>query len=50
MAEYSAHSIPEGGISQVPKLAGDGYVVAGDTPACSLNALVTVRGMDFAIA
>ena len=50
VAEYSAHSVPEGGISQVPKLAGDGYVVAGDTAGLSLNALVTVRGMDFAIA
>ena len=50
VAEYSAHSIPEGGISQVPKLAGDGYVVAGDTAGLSLTALVTVRGMDFAIA
>jgi len=38
------------GISQVPRLAGDGYVVAGDTAGLSLNALVTVRGMDFAVA
>jgi electron transfer flavoprotein-quinone oxidoreductase len=50
VAEYSAHSIPEGGISQVPKLAGDGYLVAGDAAGLSLNALVTVRGMDFALA
>jgi electron transfer flavoprotein-quinone oxidoreductase len=50
VAEYSAHAVPEGGISQVPKLAGDGYLVAGDTAGLSLNALVTVRGMDFAIA
>jgi len=50
VAEYSAHAIPEGGISQVPKLVGDGYLVAGDTAGLSLNALVTVRGMDFAIA
>jgi len=50
VAEYSAHSVPEGGISQVPKLAGDGYLIAGDTAGLSLNALVTVRGMDFAIA
>ena len=50
VAEYSAHSLPEGGISQVPKLAGDGYVVAGDAAGLSLNALITVRGMDFAIA
>jgi electron transfer flavoprotein-quinone oxidoreductase len=50
VAEYSAHAVPEGGISQVPRLAGDGYVVAGDTAGLSLNALVTVRGMDFAVA
>ena len=50
VAEYSAHTVPEGGISQVPRLAGDGYLVAGDTAGLSLNALVTVRGMDFAIA
>ena len=50
VAEYSAHAIPEGGISQVPKLFGDGYLVAGDTAGLSLNALITVRGMDFAIA
>jgi len=50
VAEYSAHAIPEGGISQVPKLFGDGYVVAGDTAGLSLNAMITVRGMDFAIA
>jgi len=50
VAEYSAHAVPEGGIGQVPRLAGDGYLVAGDTAGLSLNALVTVRGMDFAIA
>jgi electron transfer flavoprotein-quinone oxidoreductase len=50
VAEYSAHAVPEGGISQVPKLAGDGYLVAGDAAGLSLNALVTVRGMDFAFA
>jgi electron transfer flavoprotein-quinone oxidoreductase len=50
VAEYSAHAVPESGISQVPRLAGDGYLVAGDTAGLSLNALITVRGMDFAIA
>ena len=50
MAEYSAHAIPEGGIAKVPRLYGDGYVLAGDAAGLSLNALVTVRGMDFAIA
>ena len=50
VAEYSAHSVPEGGVSQVPTLAGDGYLIAGDAAGLSLNALITVRGMDFAIA
>lgn len=50
VAEYSAHAIPEGGIAQVPRLYGDGYVLAGDAAGLSLNALVTVRGMDFAVA
>jgi len=50
VAEYSAHAIPEGGIAKVPRLCGDGYVLAGDAAGLSLNALVTVRGMDFAIA
>jgi electron transfer flavoprotein-quinone oxidoreductase len=50
VAEYSAHAIPEGGIAAVPKLAGDGYVMAGDAAGLALNALITVRGMDFAIA
>ncbi len=50
VVEYSAHSIAEGGFAQVPKLFGDGYLLAGDAAGLSLNALLTVRGMDFAIA
>ncbi len=50
VAEYSAHVIPEGGIAKLPKLYGDGYLLVGDTAGLSLNALITVRGMDFAIA
>jgi electron transfer flavoprotein-quinone oxidoreductase len=50
VAEYSAHAIPEGGIAAVPRLAGDGYLMAGDAAGLALNALITVRGMDFAIA
>ena len=34
----------------MPKLLGDGYLMTGDAAGLSLNALVTVRGMDFAIA
>ncbi len=50
VAEYSAHAIAEGGIAAVPRLSGDGYLLAGDTAGLSLNALTTFRGMDFAIA
>ena len=50
VAEYSTHAIAEGGIANVPKLLGDGYLITGDAAGLSLNALVTVRGMDFAIA
>jgi len=50
VAEYSAHAIPEGGIAHIPRLYGHGYVMVGDAAGLSLNALVTVRGMDFAIA
>jgi len=48
--EYSAHAVAEGGIARVPALLGDGYVMVGDAAGLSLNALITVRGMDFAIA
>ncbi|MGD1012283.1 MAG: FAD-dependent oxidoreductase [Acidimicrobiales bacterium] len=50
VAEYSAHAITEGGIATMPKLLGDGYLMTGDAAGLCLNALVTVRGMDFAIA
>jgi electron transfer flavoprotein-quinone oxidoreductase len=50
VAEYSAHAIAEGGITKVPKLFGDGYLMVGDAAGLSLNSLITVRGMDFAIA
>ena len=50
VVEYSAHAIAEGGISQVPPLFGDGYLLVGDAAGLSMNALFTVRGMDFAIA
>jgi electron transfer flavoprotein-quinone oxidoreductase len=50
VVEYSAHAIAEGGIAQVPQLFGDGYLLVGDAAGLSLNALITVRGMDFAIA
>jgi len=48
--EYSAHVIPEGGIRALPKLVGDGILLAGDAAGFALNMGVTVRGMDFALA
>jgi len=48
--EYSAHSIPEGGIKCVPRLCDDGIVVVGDAAGFALNMGIIVRGMDLAIA
>ena len=48
--EYSAHLISEGGIHIMPKLYGDGILIAGDAAGLGLNMLVTVRGMEYAMA
>ncbi|MCX5804546.1 MAG: FAD-dependent oxidoreductase [Proteobacteria bacterium] len=48
--EYSAHVIPEGGMEGVPQLFGDGILVSGDAAGFALNAGLTVRGMEFAVA
>jgi electron transfer flavoprotein-quinone oxidoreductase len=48
--EYSAHVIPEAGMSGISKLYGDGILVAGDAAGLALNTGITVRGMEFAIA
>jgi electron transfer flavoprotein-quinone oxidoreductase len=50
VAEYSAHLVPEAGLAMMPKLYGDGMIVAGDAAGFVLNLGYTVRGMDFAIA
>jgi electron transfer flavoprotein-quinone oxidoreductase len=49
MVEYSAHVIPEAGFAGIPKLYGDGILVSGDAAGFTLNAGITVRGMEFAI-
>jgi electron transfer flavoprotein-quinone oxidoreductase len=49
LVEYSAHLIPEGGIKKVPRLYGDGYMIAGDAAGLVINNGFTVRGMDYAI-
>jgi electron transfer flavoprotein-quinone oxidoreductase len=48
--EYSAHLITEGGIHNRPKVYGDGLLVVGDAAGLGLNMLVTVRGMEYAMA
>jgi len=50
VVEYSAHLITEGGIHTKPKLYADGMLVAGDAAGLGLNMLVTVRGMEYAMA
>ena len=47
--EYSAHLIPEGGFHQMPRLATDGMVVAGDAAAMCLAAGIWLEGVNFAI-
>jgi len=48
--EYSAHLITEGGIHTKPKVYADGLLVIGDAAGLGLNMLVTVRGMEYAMA
>ncbi len=47
--EYSAHTIPEGGLRAMSRLVADGMVVVGDAAGLALNQGVTVRGMDLAL-
>ncbi len=48
--EYSAHVIPEAGWKMLPKLAGDGLLVAGDAAALCLAAGIWLEGVNFAMA
>jgi electron transfer flavoprotein-quinone oxidoreductase len=48
--EYSAHVIPESGLKVMPRLYSDGILAVGDAAGFTLNAGITVRGMEFAIA
>jgi electron transfer flavoprotein-quinone oxidoreductase len=50
LKEYSAHLIPEAGLSMMPKLAGDGLLVAGDAAAMCLAAGIWLEGVNFAMA
>ncbi|TAL32346.1 MAG: FAD-dependent oxidoreductase [Spirochaetes bacterium] len=48
--EYSSHVIPEGGLAGMPRLFGDGILVAGDAAGLAMNLGITVRGMEYALA
>lgn len=48
--EYSAHVISEGGYKALSKLSGNGVLACGDAAGFALNAGITVRGMEYAMA
>jgi electron transfer flavoprotein-quinone oxidoreductase len=48
--EYSAHLIPEAGLSMMPERTTDGMVVAGDAAALCLAAGIWLEGVNFAMA
>ncbi|ATA22654.1 oxidoreductase [Brenneria goodwinii] len=50
LQEYSAHMVPEGGMSMLPRMVGNGVMIVGDAAGLCLNLGYTVRGMDLAIA
>ncbi len=50
VTEYAAHLIPEAGWKMLPRLAGDGLLVAGDAAALCLAAGIWLEGVNFAMA
>ena len=50
LVEYGAHLIPEAGISMMPALTADGFVVAGDAAAMCLASGLWLEGVNFAIS
>lgn len=50
LKEYSAHLIPEAGLSMMPRMVTDGMVVAGDAAALCLAAGIWLEGVNFAMA
>jgi electron transfer flavoprotein-quinone oxidoreductase len=49
LKEYSAHTIPEGGMDGMPQLATDGMLVAGDAAHLCLASGIWLEGVNFAI-
>ena len=50
LVEYSAHLVPEAGLAMLPKLAGDGILVAGDAAGLCLATGLYLEGINYAIA
>ncbi len=50
LAEYSAHLVPELGLTMMPRLHADGVLVAGDAAGFLINNGYTFRGVDLAMA
>ena len=49
LREYSAHLIPESGWSMLPKLFGNGMMVAGDAAAFCLATGIYIEGINYAM-
>lgn len=49
LEEYSAHLVCEGGIDSVPKLYGNGYMIAGDAAGFTFSNGLMIQGMNYAI-
>ena len=50
LKEYSGHLIPEEGLKMVPRLYGNGLLVAGDAAGFLVSTGLTLQGMNYAIA
>lgn len=48
--EYSAHMVQEGGLTSIPKLYGNGYMIAGDAAGFSFSNGLVLQGMNYAIS
>ncbi len=48
--EYSAHLVQEGGLASIPRLYGDGFMIAGDAAGFSFSNGLVLQGMNYAIS
>jgi electron transfer flavoprotein-quinone oxidoreductase len=50
LVEYSAHMVPEAGLDMLPRLFGDGVMVAGDAAGLCFATGLYLEGINYAIA